>query len=127
MNECQHGEPRGARYCAFCRKLGIALGESGKQTALDNAPHQWRERFDRALTYLASLDDPFTVDDVIARAGLPRMSEMNKNNAVGAIMSAAARRGLIRRTGYEQAGRSLSHGRAVSVWQGVRTWSSTAY
>jgi hypothetical protein len=111
----------------MCRRAGIDQGEQGKAIALENSPHQWRERFERALTYLACLEDTFTVDDVIHRAGLPRSSTPNANNAVGALMSAAAKRGQIIRIGYEAAARTSSHGRAIAKWQGVKTWSATNY
>ena len=126
MSECAHGYPNGPRSCPFCRRAGIDQGERGKQQALDASPHQWRERFERALNYLAHLDDPFTVGDVIHRAGLPRTSTQNANNAVGALMSSAAKRGLIVRIGYERAARETSHGRAVAIWKGVRAWSATS-
>lgn len=117
---CEHGEPRGSRYCPFCRRAGLDARAAGEQQALDFAPGEWKNRASAALDYLRSLEDPFTADDVIARAGLPRDSKANANNAVGALLSGYARRGLIRKVGYTQATRAASHGRVVAVWQGAR-------
>ena len=116
---CEHGEAKGPRYCAFCRRAGVQARETGESRAL-TAADDWRSQADRAIKYLAHLDDPFTSEDVIARAGLPTgNTRTNANNAVGAVMSAAARRGLIRKTGYTQSSRPSSHGAIIALWEGV--------
>ena len=123
--DCEHGEPRGPRYCALCRKAGtIDLGKSrdpravGEARALANAPTEWRTNAEIALRYLAHTGEPFTVDDLITRIGLPRYSRPDANNAVGALIAAWARAGRIERVGYETATRDLSHGRTITKWRG---------
>ena len=44
----------------------------------------------------------------------------NRNNAVGAAFSGAARRGIITRIGYRPSTRVLAHGRVVAVWVRAR-------
>lgn len=125
MTDCDHGEPRGPNYCALCRRAGLtgttvtvdarALGE---QRALANAPTEWRTKAESALRYLAHTGETFTVDDLVARIGLPRYSRPDANNAIGALISAWARAGKIERVGYETATRDLSHGRTITRWRG---------
>ena len=70
-----------------------------------------------ALLDLAEGGEPFTADDVIAKVGLPDAGT-NRNNAVGAVFSAAARQGLIVRVGYRNTRRVVGHARVVSIWAG---------
>lgn len=74
-----------------------------------------------AIHYLASLRIDFTSEDVVAMVGLPRIDTgKDRNNAVGAVMSGAARRGVIVRTGQmRRAHRSTSHAALLTVWQGA--------
>ena len=116
---CAHGEPRGFRYCALCRNSGATLKEEGQARALAAAPSTWRGRAEKTLTELASNGTTFTADDLIALAGLPRDSETNANNAVGALLSGWARSGRIRKVGYASASRAVSHGRVLAVWEGA--------
>jgi hypothetical protein len=83
---------------------------------------EWRQRALDAIYDLASAGMPFTADDVIAVTGLPDLGP-NRNNAVGATFSAAAKRGWIVHTGaYRKSRRVLSHARAVAVWAGNPDW-----
>lgn len=117
---CEHGEPRGARYCPFCRRAGVQLAAKGQALALDASPTDWRRRAESAIKYLAHLDDPFTVDDVTERAGLPHSIASNANNSVGALMAAMSRKGIIWPIGHAPAARTHSHGRTVKLWKGTR-------
>lgn len=95
-------------------ELGEALKEQGQARATD-AAQEWH---DAATTWMFWLipGTTFTADDLVLSVGLPNLSAMNKNNAVGAAFTAARRTGLIRRTGWQQSTRPESHGRVVAVW-----------
>ena len=80
----------------------------------------WKEQFERSVITLARRGVPFTSEDVIDAVGLPRDVKQNRNNAVGAMMSAMARRGFIRKTGrHIQSQRHVSHCREIREWIGV--------
>jgi hypothetical protein len=58
----------------------------------------------------------FTADDLIRDIGLPDQG-VYRNNVVGAIFSAAARRGAIRFTGrFRRSERVIGHGNLQRVW-----------
>ena len=97
---------------------GRDLADACMQMALFVKP-DWKVRAEYVIQQLAAAGNPFTADDVIERVGLPtRYQGMNANNAVGAVMSAAARRKQIVRVGFTTANRSSSHARVLGVWQG---------
>jgi hypothetical protein len=99
--------------------FGGSLKDQGMQSALSSsAALPWRDRAMAAIEMLAERKQPFTSEDVVAAVGLPRASEANANNAVGAVMSLAARRRLIRPIGYVQARRDVSHARVLRQWEG---------
>ena len=80
----------------------------------------WKEQFRVGVMSLADRGTPFTSEDVINAVGLPREVQQNRNNAVGAMMSAMARRGLIRKTGRRvQSQRPSSHCAEILEWVGV--------
>lgn len=81
----------------------------------------WTEDARDAIDYLAAAGRPFTADDLVTLVGLPRPSEPNRNNAVGAVLNGAARRGVIRRVADRSAARPLSHARRLTVWEGTPT------
>lgn len=98
------------------------LGERVKARGLAQAggavrAWPWRVHAMEALRDLAALGEPFTADDVVGKVGLPD-SGTNRNNAVGALFSAAAREGLIVRVGFRNTKRVAGHARVVSIWAG---------
>ena len=104
---------------------GLDHKESGMRQAIDFAKLPWKDRFDLTIRRLADSGYPFTSEDVTAAAGLPRgFIQGNRNNAVGAMMNAAARRGTIRKTGKRvPSRRPTSHGAELAQWVGARSWS----
>lgn len=102
---------------------------SGEQLKLDGmfaaaaaAAGEWHDDARNTIRELAATGEPFTSEDVVAVVGLPRGNvATNRNNAVGAIMSAAARRGEIRKVGYRNAKRPALHAAALAVWVGNTT------
>lgn len=93
--------------------------QRGMELALD-AVVPWPTLARAAVRQLVERGGPFTSEDVTALVGLPRDVGTNRNNAVGAVMSGCAKRGLIRRIGYQPALRPESHARIVAVWTGHR-------
>lgn len=100
---------------------GEDLKAQGMAQALEaDAVAEWRELARESVEWLAAQGRPFTSDDLTALCGLPHPDAgSNRNNAVGAVFSGAARRGLIRRVGMRKAGRASSHARVLTVWEGV--------
>lgn len=96
--------------------MSAVLQHQGMQMALFAKP-EWAEQAKTAIRDLASTGHEFTADDVIRSIGLPSHG-INANNAVGAAVSAAARRKEIVRVGFTTASRASSHGRVLSVWRG---------
>ena len=115
---CEHGEPRGARYCAFCRRAGIRGKEDGQLRAAEAVDPGWWSAASTQVHFLAASGEPFTVEDVIAKVGLPNAIEINANNSVGALISRLARKGVIEGIGYTKASRAESHSRAIRLWKG---------
>lgn len=102
----------------------IARGERAKEAGMSRAGSSyrvsvWKQDALGVIYDLAVTGDPFTADDVIRVVGLPDTGT-NRNNVVGAVFSAAAKRGWIRNTGtYRKTKRAISHGRVVVVWVGA--------
>jgi hypothetical protein len=96
--------------------------ESGMAQARDHADHSWKDRYELTIHRLAGTGVPFTSEDVTAHVGLPTGAiRKDRNNAVGALINAAARAGVIRKTGRRVASRRpSSHGAELSEWVGVR-------
>jgi len=98
---------------------GEQLKREGMALAADAAP-AWLDDAWLALVDLVRSGRDFTSEDVVERVGLPRGTPgTNRNNAVGALFSAAAREGLIVRAGFRKATRPDLHARLLTVWRGV--------
>ena len=99
---------------------GDQLKMEGMAMAEEAVP-KWSDLALQTIRDLANTGRPFTSEDVTERIGLPRGGvATNRNNAVGAAMSGAARRGIIRKTGYRNATRPELHSAVVAVWIGAR-------
>jgi hypothetical protein len=80
---------------------------------------EWMDAAMAWITWLAQRGPPFTSENIIEEIGQPTDIHGNpKPNAMGAVFCAAARRGLIVRTGYQQATRASRHAGMISVWRG---------
>jgi hypothetical protein len=99
----------------------IARYEGEKRALEGEAAKVWRDGAERAITKLARERQPFTSELVTALAGLPQGGvRMNRNNAVGALMAAMAKRGVIVKTGrYVPSVRRSSHGAMLAEWRGT--------
>lgn len=101
---------------------GLDYKEQGMTAAIEHAEADWKSRFASTVARLASYGVPFTSEDVLEVVGLPTGSiGVNRNNAVGAMMNAAARAGVIRKTGRRlHSKRTVSHGAELTEWIGRR-------
>lgn len=106
---------------AFDFEAGLAAKDTGTQAALDNAPAEWKDEAYRVIVLLALSGRPFTSEDLTIRVGLPSGEVgTNRNNAVGAVINAAAREGLIKRTGTRRLSqRRASHAAELAEWIGA--------
>jgi hypothetical protein len=93
---------------------GAQLALEGMTLADGAASEEWKDRWDRAIAALARTGEEFTADDVRRIAGPP----LDHPNAAGARFHAAARRGLIERTGYRKSARQILHAHPIAVWRG---------
>jgi len=76
----------------------------------------WVDLAHSAVRYLVRVGKPFSSEDVTAIVGLPHTGSPN---AVGAVISNAARQGIIVRVGDTQAKRRNQHATRIGLWQGV--------
>lgn len=117
---CLHGEPRGTRYCALCRRSGIpGEGETWSPTPLNH--QDWESRAKHAIWELASSGKRFTSEDITDRVGFPDAlgHRVNgPNNHIGLLLNKVARRYNLRRVDMIKARNPQSHGRLLTVWQG---------
>lgn len=103
---------------------GLRLKEEGQTKALTGAA-SWAER---ANAWIVSLPGGrvFSANELVAAVGLPNPDpdKPNRNNAVGALFSSAAKRDLMHKTGgYKPSTNSANRGAVVAIW--VRTSKET--
>jgi hypothetical protein len=98
---------------------GETLKNEGMSKALSKlSVTEWQDRV-KAWTWRLNAGHLFTSEDVTEEFGLPTGEVgTNKNNAVGAIMNAIAKKGVIRNTGdYVKSSRPSSHSAVIAVWE----------
>lgn len=98
-----------------------AEGERRKAEGMERADaaegdSEWKRSADAAIRELALTELEFTAEDVRAIAGSP-----TRPNAFGSRFLAAARAGLIVKTGYRNSLRPSLHSHPVAVWRGNHT------
>lgn len=104
--------PAGARDVREGERL---KAEGQARTTIHDLP--WGKRFDHELRSLAYGQEPFTSEDVTARVGMPAQGSPS---AVGARMTAAAKKGLIAKTGRRvKAQRPNQHAAELTEWIGI--------
>jgi hypothetical protein len=98
---------------------GDTLKDVGMDMAKVAAAEWWQQAW-TAVETLAVTGAPFGSEDVIRMVGLPRVTRaQNRNNALGALMSQAARAGIIQKVGYMTARRPSSHSNLRILWKGI--------
>lgn len=107
--------------CGYREKGGGTLKKEGMRRAeYAGDVTEWRTEFKTTIRECAKSQRPFTSEHIIAMIGLPRAEvSQHANNAVGAMMGAAARTGVIRKTGkHVPSKRPSSHGAELTEWIG---------
>jgi hypothetical protein len=116
MNECEHGEPKGADYCGICR-YQIRHEQERKLAAALAAKQTW---VDAAACFIINKvfnGETVTADTLIDAVGLPAGEvATNHNNAIGALFNRMARQGAIAEVGRVRSTRPSNMGRKISVW-----------
>lgn len=104
----------------FDLAAGERLKEQGQARVEAGAYNQlsgWNVRFDACLRRWAATGRPFTSETITAEVGLP---PSGSPSAVGARMTAAAKRGEIRKTGrMVKAQRPNQHAAMLTEWIGM--------
>ena len=90
----------------------------GQKRAVSQANGQWVAAFDRALLERAREKGTFTSEDITKEVGEPELAGSPSNNAIGARISWAAKKGIIVLAGYEVARRPSRHGGLIRRWAG---------
>jgi hypothetical protein len=103
-------------------ETGQALKAQGQALALNAAGMaEYRSEFNEQLRHLADKSWPFSVEDVTAVVGYPMQRGLAPtNNAVGALMTGAAKRGLIVKVDRVKALRPSSHATEITEWIGAQ-------
>lgn len=120
-HECHTDQPSLFDNPEFDPAEGKRRKEEGMAVAKEHAELTWKEAFYEVATTFAASGHPFTSEDVIERVGLPTGDVgLHRNNAVGAMMNALARRGIIVKTGrHVPSKRAVSHGAELTEWIGT--------
>jgi hypothetical protein len=100
------------------QELNDYLKQAGMAQALEPVL-EWKQQADAAIRQLAATGELFTSEDVTARVGQPTDADGRaRPNAVGAIINANARKGIIERIGFVKATRANQHSALISQWRG---------
>ena len=95
--------------------LDLSPKIKGQRKALENLDPAYVTFFWSRLATLILNRRTFTVEDITAEIGYPSTGR----NGVGALMSAAASSGRIKKIGYKTATRKEAHGRIIHLWAGA--------
>ena len=108
---------RPAASMVFDRPAAIAAGEAGMETArLAERVQSWRGSADAWLAR-QPLGWMFVADDLVSAIGLPDEG-VYRNNAVGGVVSAWSKVGLIEHTGRRRrSARKIGHGNEQKEWR----------
>ena len=106
---CVHGYHLKLQGCLDCGARGKASGQARTSAAHPSE----RAAVDAAIRQLAATGRPFSSNDA-------RPLHNVSGPVVGAAFTAAAKAGLIKRTGYEPSTDPGTHGHPVATWIGVK-------
>lgn len=96
---------------------GTRRKEAGQSLA-EAAAAEWTDRAVRAIRDIVREQGEVNADDLVARVGLPRDVATNRNNAVGAAFSVAAKEHIIRPTTRTvKSRRRTNNSRRIMVWE----------
>lgn len=84
--------------------------------AYESANLKWREEAEKRLYYLAKRRKFITSDDILNYLDAKGVKTRN-NSALGAIMQAAARSGVLVQAGYCESRRKSRHKAPIRLWK----------
>lgn len=84
--------------------------------AYESANAKWREAAEKRLYYLAKRRKFITSDDILSYLDAKEIKTRN-NSALGAIMQAAVRSGVLLPAGYRTSSRPSRHHAPVRLWK----------
>jgi hypothetical protein len=97
-----------------------SLKERGQKRVLFHSGDDWKEKALEVIREAALRHTEFTFDRVRAIAIESGLVDPHHPNAWGAAMSAAFKKGWIRRTGqYRPSSNISAHGRMLAVWKSL--------
>lgn len=114
---CEHGEVRGARFCAICRKSGNTLKMEAMETVQEHANGLWWAAAHRAIKDIATRQMTITADEVLALIESWGY-KTNDNRALGPVMNSAKAKGWIKATStFEPSSNKRKHQSPTRVWE----------
>lgn len=90
--------------------------DASMRRVIEGADLGYRTLLESALSHLAHGGDAFSADDVRWLAGEPPAG--CNHNLIGAVVNAAAKRGLIEFVDYTHSARVVGHGNLIRLWRG---------
>jgi hypothetical protein len=119
MMMCDHGEPRGARYCALCKRDGMSAKIDAITQVTEHADGTWWAASMRAINHLAKTRDTFTADDVLELVEAQGY-RTKENRAMGGVMRHAQTKGIIEITDvFEPSHNKRKHASPTRVWRSL--------
>ena len=116
---CDHGEPRGARYCALCKRDGMSAKIDAITQVSEHADGTWWAASMRAINHLAKTRDTFTADDVLELVD-SQGYKTKENRAMGGVMRHAQNKGIIEITDvFEPSHNKRKHASPTRVWRSL--------
>lgn len=123
MASCRHGKDKSPipTGCMLCLLEGELAALEGQSKALrSEAGQRWMEKAMPVALQLAASGQPFSSEHITAQVGLPRASRKpGSNSAVGALIGALSRQGLITLVGAVKATDPISHAAQLGLWVGT--------
>jgi hypothetical protein len=117
--ECEHGEVKGPRFCALCRRFNTTAKIDAMDQVATNANGLWWAAACRAVKEIASKQPTLTADDVLILVESWGYVTTD-NRALGPVMNDAKAKGLIKATGqFEPSINKRKHQSPTRIWQSL--------
>jgi hypothetical protein len=98
---------------------GDLLLEAALEKAERHANQVWLHAARQVVWQLIKAGEPFTTDDCWAHLDTLGVAT-HEPRALGVVMRAAAKAGLIRKAGYRNTTRPEAHSRPIPLWEPIR-------
>lgn len=119
IGECEHGEIRGVRFCAICRKANQSAKLEAMDAVATHANGIWWAAAQRAVKQIAIGQPTLTADDVLALIESWGYTTSD-NRALGPVMNDAKVKGLIRASDrFEPSINKRKHQSPTRIWESL--------